>query len=90
MVNFNKFESVNYKCCEISPLVEGHALFFKAGLSEVFARDYAADPMCKGVRDKFYAAFWVNAFEMEVLLGACGFVVNIRDNLAIMIFNEHI
>ena len=29
-------------------------------------------------------------FEMEVLLGVCGFVVNICDNLAILFFNEDV
>ena len=38
----------------------------------------------------FIQFFWVMTFKIEVLLGVCGFVVNICDNLAILIFNEEI
>ena len=48
------------------------------GLLEVFIIDYSADPMCLAVRDGFYVAFGVMAFEIEVFWGVC-FMVNICD-----------
>ena len=42
------------------------------------------------LRDGFYVAFWLLTFEMEVMLGVCGFVVNVCDNLAIFVFNEDV
>ena len=40
-------------------------------------------------RDGFYTVFfWGGAIEVEVLLGVCGFMVDISDDLAIYIFYE--
>ena len=47
-----------------------------------------ADPTYLVVRDGYYEAFWEMAFEMDVSLGVCGFIINICDNLANLIFNE--
>ena len=38
------------------------------------------------IRDGLYTIFGVTAFEVEELLGACWFVVDICDDLAIYVF----
>ncbi len=38
---------------------------------------------CQCARDGFYTVCWVVTSEVEVLLGVCGFVVDICDDLAI-------
>ena len=48
-----------------------------------FYYDYGAYSMCLGVKDGFYTTF-----EVEVLFGVCGFVINVCNNLDIFIFME--
>ena len=52
--------------------------FFLANLLVVFISDFW---------DGFYAVFGVISFEMEVLFGVSGFVVNVCDDLTIWFFN---
>ena len=42
------------------------------------------------LKDWFYTVFGVVAIEVEVLLGVCGFVVDICDDLALFIFYEDV
>ena len=38
----------------------------------------------------FFAVFGMITFEMDVFWGVCGFVVNVSDNLAILVFNKDV
>ena len=42
------------------------------------------------LRDSVYAVSGYMTFEMEVLLGVFGFVVNVCDNLTILVVNEDV
>ena len=44
--------------------------------------------MCYSVKDGFYAVLGVMTIKVEVLLGVCGLVVDISDDLAIFVFNK--
>ena len=41
-------------------------------------------------KDGFYAVFWEVAIEVDVLLGVCGFVVDIYDDLGIFVFYKDV
>ena len=58
--------------------------------SKVFIGDDVTYSTSENVRDKFYAIFGAVTFEVGVLLGVCGFMVNVCDNLAIFSFNEDV
>ena len=46
--------------------------------------------MCQSVRIDFLHFWWGVTIEVWILLGACGFVVDICDNLAIFVFDEDV
>ena len=68
-------------------MVEGSGQFFLDSFFSIECDEYST---CKSVRDGIYAAFGMVTFEVDVLLGICGFVVNFCDNLAIFVFNEDV